>query len=66
MCLLPVKLIQEPSRGDVLSDLWAGAADVAGDLFVLLAEVLPEDRADVVAFGIRSGGDVTAVRTGGC
>jgi hypothetical protein len=45
-----VDLIRGPSRGDVLSDVWAGAADATGDLFLPLAEAGSGDRVDAGAF----------------
>jgi hypothetical protein len=49
-CLPPADLIRKPSRGDVLSGVWAGAADVTGDLFLPLAEAVSGDRVDAGAF----------------
>src|SRR2546429_189252 len=45
-----VDLIQEPSRGDVLSNVAAGADGVTGDLRELLAGVAQRDRDDTAAF----------------
>jgi len=46
VALSPVALIQEPSWGEVLSDLWTGARGSAGVLLLTLAEWSQRDHAE--------------------
>lgn len=50
MRLPTVDLIQEPSRGRVLSNVGAGADGVTGDLAILLEGDVDSDRIDTAAF----------------